>query len=161
CLAGPHIYGDPADVYHNIVAVSDADGRPLLTLTYQTDNTKFDFDKVIGHTQGSGIPDSTMTFEYYDAAAYGAFTSRTLCPGSSTQAPKYVVVTHDLRGVTRVDWYDAGWRILRAINQTANLMTDYNYKDGFVSGVAEPSGKVTCVVSDGFGKPTLITENPS
>jgi YD repeat-containing protein len=162
CVAHPGPDRDPAFLYHNIITVNDGEGRPVVSLSYQTDPTRADFDKVISHTQGSGIPDSTMNFEYFLASGVGSFTSNTVCPNSSTvQAPQYVTVTHDLRGVVRFDYYDNQWRILRDINQTTNETTNYNYNGPFLEGLSRPSGAKTCYTYNSFGRPLSITDYPS
>jgi hypothetical protein len=60
-----YAYGVPPELYHNLIGVTDADGRLLVQNTYGQDPFSPNFDKVIKHVQGSG-PDNVMTFEYHD-----------------------------------------------------------------------------------------------
>jgi YD repeat-containing protein len=62
------------------------------------------------------------------------------------------VVVHDLHGVTRTQYFDKTWNLIREVNVTDGETTDYNYDDyGFLLGVQAPSGVRSCFVHDGYG----------
>src|SRR5262249_26429606 len=54
-------------------------------------------------------------------------------------------------------YYSETWQLLREVNHSSNLTTNYNYSGGLLSATESPSGQRTCVESDSRGKPTRIT----
>jgi RHS repeat-associated protein len=80
---------------------------------------------------------------------------------SSVQLPEHAVVVHDLHGVTRTNYYDKEWRLVREVNLTAGETTDYNFAHGTLKAVRAPSGQRTCQESDYFGRPTMVATYPA
>ena len=80
---------------------------------------------------------------------------------NESQYPAYAVVIHDIGNVVKTEYYDSAWNPLREVNHTAGTTVNYNYQNGSLAGVQEPSGERICFENDTFGKPTRITEIPA
>jgi len=73
--------------------------------------------------------------------------------GNSYEVPASAVVVRDMHGITRTQYYDHSFNLLREVNALAQETTDYNYDPvtGFLSGVQEASGVRRCFEHDDAG----------
>lgn len=90
-------------------------------------------------------------------------TAAHTAPGaaSAPQMPRYAVVVHDLHGVTRTNYYDSSWRLLRVVNHDAKETSNYNYQDGSLAAAQLPAGDRICQEVDFFAHPLQVAHHPA
>jgi len=65
------------------------------------------------------------------------------------QNARYAVVVRDLGGVTRTQYFDPFWRLLRSVNVTTAEQEDYNYANGRLVAERNTVGQRVCREYDG------------
>ena len=62
------------------------------------------------------------------------------------------VVIHDLHGLTRIQYLDPSFMVLKEVTVQTNEITEYNYSAGLIRGIGSPSGVRTCREHDASGR---------
>jgi RHS repeat-associated protein len=197
CLAQlPAVTADesniPRSLSHDLLKVTDGDGRLVVENRYGEQVGSPDFDKVIYQWQPNASPNrwwqavNGQTITYYDASnntvsnpsdakyiqSSHRFFPMLICPAdggppralnlpTSALTWQYATVVHDAVGTVWVNYYDGGWHLLRSVNQTAGLTQNYNYQNGALSAVLQPSGQRECLQNDDGGRPVDVVQSPA
>ena len=88
-------------------------------------------------------------------------------PATQTQGNEFAdsmtwaVVIHDLHSLTRVQYLDQAFMLLREVTVETNEITDYNYTSGLIRGIRSPSGVRTCTERDDRGRVTQSSMVPA
>ena len=83
-------------------------------------------------------------------------------PSIERPSPATAVVITDIHGVTRTQYFDVQYNLIREVNVSANETTDYNYdNNGNLAAAAEPSGVRSCYEYDDAGHVRQATTIPA
>lgn len=175
-------YGVPPELYHNLIEIDDADGRPVVQNTYGTDTQSVAFDRVVSQTLASDAS-ATTSFSYIDWTRRARppqqselFKPITICPTSSAgyggivietgldrdafQNPALEIVATGPLGRTTRSYLDSSGRLIRSIDGLG-VRRDANYASAGVSGLLGPAANRVCAEYDSSGRVLQTAELPA